>query len=232
MKTFKLRGSAAGKATPQPRSKADKEAGMLSKTTQTFCQEWLKEQLYKRTKDFSNKYTEKGLIVEDNSIDFVAEQLGFGMLLKNEKHFEDDYFTGTPDVVLNALIIDVKNSFDAFTFPLFDTDVPNKDYYWQAQVYMELTGREEYKLIYTLMDTPLHLIEQEAYWFSKKNGYGELTDKIYQTFLDKMTFSDVPDELRIKVFNIKKNKNDIDFLKSQVLKCRNYLQTLNYETGI
>lgn len=227
MKEFKIRCSAIGQIMTNPRSKADKLSGVLSKTAQTYCETWLKEQIYSRRKEFSTKFTEKGNIVEDNSIDFVAEQLGYGMLLKNEKHYKGEFITGTPDVVLPDLVIDVKNSWDCFTFPLFETRF-DMGYYWQAQGYMALTGRKNYKLIYTLMDTPLHLIEKEAYWYAKNNGYEDLDDKLYQKFLDKMTFGNVPDKYRIKVFDIARNDGDIEQIKERVKQCRQFINSLKY----
>ena len=154
MKPFKIRSSACGKIM---------NVKALGKTGETYVKEWMKEHLYGRHKEFSSKYTEKGNIVEDNSIDFVADRLGFGMLIKNEEHYSNDFVTGTPDLVLPNAIIDVKNSWDCFTFPLFENDVPNKDYYWQAQCYMWLTDRKRFKLVYVLSDTPEHLIQKDAF---------------------------------------------------------------------
>ena len=185
MKEFKIRCSAIGQIMGQPRAKAAKEAGELSQTAKTYCETWIKEQLYSRRKEFTNKFVEKGLIIEDNSIDYIADQLGLGMLLKNEQHFSNDFMTGTPDVVLPDVVFDAKNSWDCFTFPLFDTEIPNKDYYWQGQGYMELCKKSHFKLIYTLMDTPMHLIEKEAYWYAKNNGLDEVDIELHNQFVDK-----------------------------------------------
>ena len=226
MKQFKIRCSAIGQIMTQPRSKAAKEAGELSQTSKTYCEIWLKEQLYSRRREFSSKYTQKGNENEDNSIDFIADQLGYGMLLKNEQFFENDFMTGTPDVILPKLIIDAKNSWDCFTFPLFDTEIKNKDYIWQAQGYMELTGRKAYKLVYVLSDTPIHLIQKEAYYYAKNNGYEDLDEDIYNEFEAKMTYPNIDDKLKIKVFDIQHNKADIEMIEQQVIKCRNYIETL------
>ena len=226
MKEFKIRASAIGQIMAEPKLKADKEAGLLGETAKTYCETWVKEQLYNRRKEFTSKQTEKGNIMEDNSIDFIANQLGLGMLLKNEQYYSNEFMTGTPDVVLPKLIIDVKNSWDCFTFPLFETDIPNKVYYWQAQGYLNLTGRDDYKLIYVLSDTPDHLITREAYFYAKNNGYDEVTTEMFNEFSDKMTYSDIPDHLKIKVFNISRNDSDIERIKQQVIKCRNYIETL------
>jgi len=219
MKDFKIRCSAIGSIMTEPKNKKD----FLSKTAQTYCQTWCKEQLYNRKKEFSNKYTQKGNIVEDNSIDFVAEYLNLGMLIKNEQHFENDFLTGTPDVVLKDLLIDVKNSWDVFTFPLFDTECPNTDYYWQAQGYMALTGKNSYKLIYTLIDTPENLIESEMRKYCFQNGI-EQDDADYKEWFDKMTYKDIPNDLKIKIFEIQRNDEDIKRIENRVVECRLYIK--------
>lgn len=226
MKEFKIRASACGQIMTNPRAKKDIEAGVLSQTAKTYCETWLKEQLYNRKKDFSSKYTDKGNICEDNSLDFIAQQLEYGMLIKNEKHLDNHIMTGTPDVILKDLIIDVKNSWDNFTFPLFEIDVPDKNYYWQAQCYMYLTGKAQYKLIYVLSDTPTNLIEKEAYYWCKDNGYDELDIDVYKQFIRKMTYNDIDDKLKIKVFNIERNNEDISKIEKRVIECRNYIESL------
>ena len=214
---FKIRASACGKIMG---------VKGLGKTGESYCQQWLKQTLYNRKKEFSNKYTQKGIEIEDNSIDFISEHLEYGMLIKNEAHFENDFMTGTPDVILNDRLIDVKNSWDCFTFPLFDKEIPNKDYYWQAQCYMALTGRHFYELIYVLSDTPLHLIEKEAFFWCKNNGYDELDIDIYDKFVDKMTYPDIENSMKIKLFEIKRNNEDIEKINERVFQCREYIKTL------
>ena len=222
MKEFKIRCSAIGSIMTNARSKSE----TLSETTKKYCQEWLKEQIYNKKKQFSSKYTDKGNVVEDDSLDFVAEQLGLGMLIKNEEFFENDFLRGTPDAITNDFIIDVKNSWDCFTFPLFETEVPNKDYYYQAQGYMALTGVKKYKLIYTLMDTPKHLIEKEAYWYCKNNGFDQLDEGILADFTDRMTFDNIEDKYRIKIFEIDYNEEVVNDIKERVNECKNYINQI------
>ena len=222
MKEFKIRCSAIGSIMTNARSKSE----TLSETTKKYCQEWAKEQIYNKKKQFSSKYTDKGNVVEDDSLDFVAEQLGLGMLIKNEELFTNDFLRGTPDAITNDFIIDVKNSWDCFTFPLFETEVPNKDYYYQAQGYMALTGVKKYKLIYTLMDTPKHLIEKEAYWYCKNNGFDQLDEDILADFTERMTFDNIEDKYRIKIFEIDYNEEVVNDIKERVNECRTYIKTL------
>lgn len=228
MKQFKIRSSASGNIMSQPQSKADKEAGLLSKTAQSYCQDWMKEQIYNRKKEFSSKYTQKGLIVEDNSIDFISEYLNLGFVIKNEKYFENDFITGTPDLILTDCVIDVKNSWDCFTFPLFDTDIPNMAYYYQLQCYMDLTNTNKAKLIYVLSNTPDNLIDKEAYYYCKNNGFDEVDNDILTEFYNKMTYNDISEHYKIKVFEIERNQEIINKIKDQVLKCRNYISQFDF----
>lgn len=199
---------------------------VLGETVKTHCKNWLKSKVYNRRAEFSNKYTDKGHIMEDNSIDFVAEHLKYGMLMKNEERKENDFMTGECDVVQPDHIIDVKNSWSWETFPLLEKEIPNMDYYWQAQVYMHLWDKPKYKLIYVLSDTPLHLIEKDAYWWCKNNGYDELEMSIYEKFIAKMTYSDIPNKHKIKVYKFDRNQNDIDKIIERVKLCRNYINEL------
>ena len=81
---FKIRCSAIGKIMAYP-SKDE-----LPKGAKTYCRDWLKGQLLNRKSEISTRFTEKGNIMEDESIDMIAEKLGYPFLVKNEKHFEED----------------------------------------------------------------------------------------------------------------------------------------------
>ena len=227
MKQFKIRASATGQIMGNPRLKADKEAGNLSATAKTYCEKWLKEQIYDRKIEFSTKFTEKGLINEDESIDFAAQWLDLGFVLKNEESFENDFMTGTPDMLPPSdtnLVIDIKNSWDFSTFPLFADDIPTKDYYYQLQVYMHLTGRKKAMLVYTLTDTPLVLIEREARYYASKWGYE--ADDIIDEYIDRMTYGSIPSALKIKSFNFEYDSDVIKKIEAKVLKCREYINEL------
>jgi hypothetical protein len=226
MKEFKIRCSGIGDIIGNPKLKADKEAGNLSGTAKTFCESWLKEQIYSRRKEFTSKYTDKGNTMEDNAIDYATEQLNLGFALKNETFFENDFMTGTPDVILSDLIIDIKCSWDCFTFPLFSDEIPTKGYYDQLQGYMALTGKKKAKLVYCLMDTPADIIEKEAYWYCTNNGYGDLDMDIYEEFKNKMTYSNIDDKYRIKTYDVEFDKDHIELIELKVKKCREYIKSL------
>jgi len=199
LKEFKQRASSAGKLIPDPRSKDEK----LSKTTKSHLQEWLKSEIYGIRKQIKSKYLDKGNAVEDSAIDYAAAELGWLFAIKNEEFFEDEYFCGTPDVMLDDTIVDIKSSWDCFTFPLFEDEIPNKDYLYQLQVYMHLTGKRKATLCYVLMNTPEHL------------SYEEPQD-----------YSDVESKYRIKTFDIEYDIEVIDKLIERVKISREYIKTL------
>lgn len=222
MKEFKIRCSQIGKIIGTGKKNP------LTQTAMSYCKTWLKEQLYSRHCEFRSKYTEKGHIVEDESIDFIGEQLGLGFLLKNDRQFENDYFTGEPDVIPPNidLVIDAKNSWSWEAFPILESEIPTSDYYWQLQGYMNLTDRHHSKLVYVLSDTPQHLIEREARRYCYDNGFEELDIDIYNKFLADMTYPNIPKELKIKSFDIERNDEDIAIAQKKVIECREYIETL------
>lgn len=200
-----------------PRSKSE----VISKTTQTYLEEWLKEQIYGRPKEISNKYLDKGMIVEDNAIDLAIESGTIGFNLKNEEHFENDYLTGTPDLVYSDEVIDIKSSWDCFTFPLFEKEVPTKSYFYQLQGYMALTETEKARLIYVLCDTPDYLIEKEAIYTNK----GQDPEEYLKECRERMTYSNIPLKYRVKSFEIQRDDKVIQSIYERVELCREILET-------
>lgn len=219
MKPFKIRCSQIGKIMTQPRTKTD----LISKTTQSFLDIWIKEQIYNRQKEFSSKYTEKGKECENSAIKFASKILDIGMIFKNEKEFSDDFISGSPDIILNDTIIDIKNSWDCFTFPLLDVECPNDDYYWQLQGYMALTGKPKARLVYVLSDTPQTLIDDEIRRQGWKMGFIEIPIDFELEIINKMTYKYIPDGLKIKVYDFDRNEDDIAKIYEQVKKCREYI---------
>jgi hypothetical protein len=214
MQQFKIRASAAGQIMG---------AKGIGKTGETFVEMWLKSQLYNRKVEIRSKYLAKGNTVEAESIFFIGRKLGLNCL-KNEQFFEDEYFTGTPDIITDDFVLDVKNSWDWTTFPLNSSEIPNKDYIYQLQIYMHLTGKKKAKLIYILSDTPENLIEKEAWYKCKELGMEELDYDIYENCRKNMTYSDVPAHLKFRVFDLNYEPVIIETLQNRVIECRKYLE--------
>jgi len=199
----------------------------LSDGAKTYCQEWLKEQIYNRRKEFSNKYTEKGINCEPQAIEMVAEYMGYGLIAKNEKHYENDFMTGTPDLVLANIVEDIKNSWSIFTFPLFDTELPNSDYYLQLQGYMELTGIKKAAVSYCLIDAPTEIMDAEARRIYYKAGNeGDVPMECYDEVYSKMTYPEIPIPLKIKRFEFAYDQSVISVVKERVELCRAYIKSI------
>jgi len=198
-KKFKIRASASGNLMTNPRRKKE----LISKTTISYLHEWYKEQLYGVKKEISSKYLTKGNEKENEAIDKVIDWLDIPFGIKNEKNFEDEFFTGTPDLIVDDVVYDTKCSWDCFTFPLFDEEIKNKDYYYQLQVYMHLTGCKKAVLAYVLLNTPEHI-----------------------TWEQKHDYDDLPKHLRIKHFTIDYDEEIIKELQQRVVNCREYLETI------
>ena len=199
MRKFRIRASAAGKLMTNPRSNSE----VLSKTTKEYLQQWAKEQIYGVRKSIKSKYLDKGNAVEEDAIKYAAKELGWLFADKNEELFKDEYFVGTPDVILEDTIVDIKSSWDCFTFPLFEDKIPSKDYLHQLQVYMHLTGKRKAQLVYVLMNTP----DELTYEFS--HDYSEITSNY-----------------RIKTFDIDYDEEIIEKLKERVQTSREYIKQI------
>lgn len=197
----------------------------LSQTVKTKLQLIHKEELFGIKKDLTNKYLDKGIQVEPQSITLYSNVTGIPFF-KNKERKENAYISGEPDNV-NGRVRDVKSSWDAETFPLYNEDVPNKAYYLQLQGYMELWDMEEAELIYCLVDTPEEIIQTHIWKIARETGYIDLPPALEDEIRANLTFSNIPEELRVKVFPIHRDKKAIEMLYKQLDLCREYLRELD-----
>ncbi len=222
MNTFKIRCSAIGKIMTNPRTKGE----LLSQTAKTYIEEQVIQDKYGIKKQFYSRYTDKGILVEDDAIKLVSDILDLGFTWKNEDHFSNDFMTGTPDVNTDTVLLDVKSSWDATTFPFFATEIPTKDYWFQLQGYMELTNKTESLLCYCLVNTPEEMVEDEvrrAHWNANLLEESiDLRDEVQK----RHNFDHIPDNRRVKVFEVKKDEAVIEAIKERVELCRDYYNTL------
>lgn len=191
----------------------------LSETAKTMLVLWYKEKLYKRRKEIQSKYMTKGNTVEDASIEYVNSIYGTEYK-KNEQWYENEYIHGTPDIV-GGTIIDIKNSWDFSTFPLFSSTIPTKDYEWQVQGYMMLTGAPKASIVYTLMDLPDELIERE---YHMSGGTGLVTPE----FKANYRYGDIADTLRVKRFDFEYSADLVEQIVTKVEEARKFVSMLKY----
>lgn len=219
---MKVRASQIGKIMTNPR----KSGEVLSQTAKTYVQDLVLEEKYGIKKEFSSRYTDKGNEVEDLSIGLVNEVLNYNFIYKNDEFFENEWITGTPDVNTEEVLIDVKSSWDASTFPWFETEIPNKDYYYQLQGYLWLTGKKEAVLAYCLIDTPLDMVESEV----RRAHYNALIigedEQLRKEVESKHKFGHIPKNRRVKYWFVQKDESVIEQIKERVELCREYYNLL------
>ena len=219
---MKIRCSSIGKIMTNPKTKGES----LSQTTKTYLQELAVQEVYGIRKEFSSRYTDKGNEVEELSIALCNDVLNLGFIYKNEEHYSNEWITGTPDVNTNEILLDVKSSWDATTFPFFDTELKNKDYFYQLQGYMWLTDKEECLLCYCLIDTPLQIVEDEIRREHWKQSLIEESLDLRAFVQAKHTFGHIPKEKRVKTFKIAKDDEVIEAIKTRIEECREYYNEL------
>lgn len=222
MENIKIRCSALGKIMTAPRSKSE----VLSQTAKTYIEELAKEHLFGIKKVFKSRYTDKGNEVEEQAIELTEDVLGFEFLTKNEKYFENDYIKGTPDVITTSLIIDVKSSWSGETFPFFESELPNKDYYFQVMGYMWLTGKQNALISYCLVNTPEEIVNDEI----RRTSYGkyeiEPSEETINDVRSIHNFNHIPKDRRVKAFHVEYNEGVINEMKTRIDECRKYFNTL------
>ncbi|MFM2204004.1 MAG: hypothetical protein RLZZ605_968 [Bacteroidota bacterium] len=224
-----IRASSVGYLMTEPVTKADKEAGVLSKTAQKHLIEVYIAEKYGRKRDIQTKQMKKGIEAEQDSIDLLSMYLKLPFS-KNEERFKNDFITGLPDIINGDTIIDIKSSYDLWTFLGNIPDKLDNLYYWQMQSYMWLTGTRKATIAYCLVNTPESIIQQEKYYLLKKmDVISEESPEFIKEAMKvefNMTFDDISINERILTFNVNRSEDDILRIENKVLKARTFLQEL------
>jgi hypothetical protein len=224
-----IRASSVGYLMTEPQSKADKEAGLLSKTAQKHLLDVYIAEKYGRRKDIQTKQMKKGIEVEQDSIDLLSMYLKMPFS-KNDQRFNNDFITGFPDIIDNDRIIDIKSSYDLWTFIGNIPDKLDGLYYWQMQSYMWLTNTKSAIIAYCLVNTPESIIEQEKYYMLKKMDVATEENPEYVKEAMKiefnMSFDDISIEERVLMFKVGRNEDDILRIQQKVERAREFLREL------
>lgn len=228
---MKIRASQIGRIMSEPRSKSE----VLSQTAKSYIEELVLEDVYGIRKDFTSRYTDKGNMVEDESIQLAADVLDLEFIVKNEEYFENDFIKGTPDVITSKFVLDVKSSYSANTFPFFQSEIPNKDYLYQLQGYMWLTGVDNAILAYCLTNTPDVILNDEVrrlIWkldtdpqFADMDSL-EKESYAWEEVLAVHNIDRIEKKNRVKAFLIEKDEAVIEKIKEKVYICREYYNQL------
>lgn len=171
----------------------------------------------------------KGLMNEQDGMELLQKLFPVGEYRKkNTKNLSDEFFTGTPDIILqkSPYIEDIKLP---FTLKQFYKVEPIKIYRIQVQVYMHLAEKEKARIHYLLVNTQAELVLEEIKRFFFKYGcdddnphYLEAEEKI-----EKMhDFRGIPEHQRIKTFEYDYDPELIKELQVMIELARDYYETL------
>ena len=151
-----IRCSSLPKIMTAPRSKSE----VLSETAKSYIKQQAKEDFYGYSTELDNKYVNKGIMVEEQSIQLLNDY-GFTDYSKHVGRVNTDLLTGECDILTDDSIIDIKSSWSLDTFPALEEDVDVKVYEWQMRGYMHLYNKDVAYVCYCMVDTPNSLIGYE-----------------------------------------------------------------------
>lgn len=218
---YKFRASSMPTLMTKSRSKSD----ILSETAKSLLHEIYIEAKYGRKKVLCTKYLEKGTNQENESISLYRKYTQ-NFFQKNERKYENDFLCGTPDIILDDCIVDIKTSWDIFTFSKVDRDQAYKDYYYQLATYMILTGKTKARLVYCLVNNDEWQIYSELQKIRYMKGLDDsspILEEYEQQIRLNNTYDDIPLSERIKVFDFDFDGDDLEKILNTLQECRKYL---------
>lgn len=201
---------------PQLMTNARSKTEVLSKTAQSYLDDiWIKE-VFGREKVINSPAMEKGTIVESDSLQLYCDVKG-KTLFKNNTELSDEFVIGTPDVT--RPLIDIKSSWDIWTFHNVTEKDAGSNYFWQLAGYAMLRKVKTATLVYVLVNTPEHIQFDEVSKLSWKMPQEEAEELVRKNH----TYDDIPAELRVKEFKFKFTKEQLNEVRDRIMFAREYL---------
>ena len=133
----------------------------LSVGAKTYVTKLAKEMIYGYDEKVSSKYMDKGIRVEDESID-LYNAVHLTSHAKNTERKTNEWITGEADIVADDRIIDIKSSWCLTTFYVLADQGRDTGYEWQLRAYMMLWDKPRADIAYCLVSTPDDLIGYES----------------------------------------------------------------------
>ena len=157
MHKHKFRASSLADIMTDPKGKDE----VLSVGAKTTVESLVKQFMYGYDKVVTGKYMDKGIEVEDQSIELV-NQVFFTNYKKNTERRTNDWITGECDIIVPGVkVIDIKSSWSLDTFPALSKSGEDKTYEWQGRAYMMLWDVDQFEINYCMVSTPEHLVGYE-----------------------------------------------------------------------
>ncbi len=221
----KIRCSSLGSLFTDPKSKADKDAGELSKTAKTHLVEVYADTRWGRYEEITSKEIEKGNLCEAD----IIEILGFAdnkPYKKNTERKTNEWITGEADIV-DEIIIDSKASWNAVSYLKRIIETLDSDHWYQLQGYMMLWDKPAARVSYVLVNCPFSILQNEKRSLlyrmnvaTEENAEYKLAAQILEK---NRIFDDIPIEERIFNIDIPRDENIIKQIPAKVQKARDFL---------
>lgn len=200
----------------------------LSESCKTYLADIYTEVMFDRKDDIKSKYLEKGLLLEEDAITQHSMNTG-KMYRKNKQRLHNEFIDGEFDYEDAALQIvkDAKVNWSIIQFNRIASKPIDINYKWQLKGYMWLKDYKKAELVYSLLNTPEHLIVKEE----RKLKY-ELPDEAdYEAACAELRHNHIYDDIDIKdkerVYNVNHTDEDIEFIKQQIVYARAYLNNFS-----
>lgn len=127
----------------------------LPEGAKTHLDDVFRSHFWGRKRMLNNRYLEKGNLCEDDAIGLLSE-IDNTIYFKNERHFENDYLHGTPDII--SPLHDTKSNYDLDSH---DKAELTQLYKYQIKGYCSLLGIKFGTVDYALVNSPIHHIQNE-----------------------------------------------------------------------
>lgn len=167
----------------------------LSVGAKTYVTKLAKEFVYGYDERISSKYMDKGIQVEDESID-LYNAVHLSSYSKNTERRKNEWITGEADIVADDLIIDIKSSWCITTFPVLAEQGEDKGYEWQLRAYMWLWDKPRAYIAYCLVNTPEELIGWENKQLHKVD---HINRELRVTVVPYVRDTAMEDKIKVKV---------------------------------
>jgi hypothetical protein len=221
---IKVRCSKLGDLFTNARTKKAQEEGQLSETSKTLVRDlWLANELQFR-EPVATKQMIKGLTQEQDSMKLASSVLG-GFRMRYAEQLQNEFLTGTPDIVLEDCVEDIKTSWNIRTFMNAEL---SKAYERQLQGYMMLTGMKQARLIYCLIPTSEDQVREDckSFWFKYGQDSPDYLEAERQLYHNNNIITRIPEENRVKVFEIERDEAFVDEVKARVENVRKFYESL------
>jgi hypothetical protein len=202
----------------------------MGETCKAYLMQLWIEATYGRRKEFTNKYIEKGLETEEDGITLYSLAKG-EYFTKNTERFENNFVCGTPDIITETEIVDIKSSWDIFTFHDNLHKATNKNYKYQLMTYMALTKKKVARLVYVLVDAPDFLVEREKDYLARNMGLIDRDAnpdylKACEEIEKSMRFGDIDKKKRYIEITIEYDPDLMAEVYQRIKLCRGFMNSI------